>query len=164
MSALNLTETNFSKKLTTWVRGAKSRRDELQEFIVFGVLHAQEHDNDFTKLTSVMKACEEVRAFPNQDICDYIKKVISGVQWKVKEKVFKRASKKVEVSYNIGYLESETWYDFSKATEEVKEIDFAQQLAKFIKRMDKAIKDGTLKDGQDETASEFVNAAMNYLR
>lgn len=164
MATLNLNESNFNKKLSTWVRGAKSKRDELQEFIVFGVLHAQEHDNDFTKLTDIMKACENIRAYPNQDICDYIKKVISGVQWKVKEKVFKRASKKAEVEYHIGYLESETWYEFSKATDEVKEIDFNGQLAKFAKRMRKALDEGTLKDGQEDTCAEFLQSALNFLK
>jgi hypothetical protein len=164
MAALNLTEANFNKKLASWVRGAKSKRDELQEFIVFGVLHAQEHDNDFTKLTDVMKAAEGVRAFPNQDICDYIKKVITGITWKVKDKVFKRASKKTVVEYNIGFLESETWYEFSKSTNEVQEVDFNKQLATFMKRMRKAIDEGTIKDGQEDMAAEFMQAATDFLK
>lgn len=164
MSTLNLSESNFSKKLSTWVRGSKSKRDELQEFIVFGVLHAQEHDNDFTKLTEVMKACEEVKAFPNQDVCDYIKKVVIGITWKVKDKVFKRASKKATIEYNIGFLESETWYEFSKATNEVKEVDFNKQLASFAKRLRKAMDEGTLKSGQEDACADFLNAALTYLK
>lgn len=163
MAALNLTESNFTKKLGSWVRASKSRRDELQLFITFGVLHAQQHDNDFTLLTNVMVACEDVKAFPNQDICDYIKKVISGVSWNVKGKVFKRASKKTEVNYNIGYLESETWFEFSKATAPATELDVNAATAKFAKRLRTAIDEGRVKDGQEDNALELLEALVKFM-
>ncbi|ADX87709.1 hypothetical protein [Vibrio phage JSF23] len=161
--ALQLTESNFKAKLNNWVKGSKSKRDELQEFIVFGVLHAQQNDNDFTKLSDVMVACEDVKAFPNQDVCDYIKKVINGVAWNVKGKVFKKANKKATIEYNIGYLESEAWYEFSKATKPAKEMDIINAAARWAKQLRENIDKGLIKDGQQDKAEDLLNTLVQFV-
>ena len=161
--ALNINESNFTTKLAGWKKATVNRRDELQEFIIFGVLHAQQNDNDFTLLSNILVACEEVKAFPNQDICDYIKKVISGVSWNVKGKVFKKANKKATIEYNIGYLESEAWYEFSKATKPAKDMDVINAAARWAKQLRENIDKGLIKNGQQEKAEDLLNTLVQFM-
>lgn len=161
--ALQINESNFSTKLAGWKKATANRRDELQEFIVFGVLHAQQNDNDFTALSNVLLACEEVKAFPNQDICDYIKKVIGGISWNAKGKLFKKANKKATIEYNIGYLESETWYDFSRATKPAKDMDVMNAAARWAKQLRANIDKGLIKDGQQDKAHDLLDSLVQFM-
>ena len=89
----------FNRKLSGVVKSAKSMRENVQELIVAGLVHFEEHA-DTGYLTDLVRACQGVRALPTATINEYIQ-THANVAWgKLKDgqKGYKKVGKEVEVT------------------------------------------------------------------
>lgn len=150
---------NFNEYVNAVFTAASSIRDNIQVLTVFAVKHAQEHDNSFNLLQYLLgiatsKYGNGVRTATLQA---YIERVVGGALWMtVKgENVFKKASKKTKVKYDIAYLESVTWYEHDNDGKAVPKMDFMQMLEQAMVRWDKA------HEKADNGEAELVNADAN---
>lgn len=138
----------FNRKLSGVVKSAKTMRDNVQELIVAGLVHYEEH-GDTGYLTDLARACKGVRALPTTTITEYIK-AHANVGWgKLKDKRlgFKKVGKDIEVQ-----MPNVTWYDWEGGDHNVIKEDY-DMLASVRSAVTKAIKkaqEGHLKEGQEQ--------------
>lgn len=165
--ATQLTAKNFKSKLSTYINTETNRRDQMQNFISFAVLHyGGKTDNDkqttgdTSLLTALMRSCIGVKSLPTVTIKDYIK-AHANVHW-VKssggnEYVFKKISKGVDV--NI--VECLTpWYEWeggehNKVKADADVIAWAKAV---LTRISTAEKEG--RHFKDADAAEKIKTAL----
>lgn len=131
-----LTSKNYNSRLNGYFKSESSRRDTMQAFISFGVLHyggqtdkGECTKGDTTLLSALMKGCVGVKSLPSLTIKDYIKEHanVSFVKTKDGTFVFKKRSKNEDVSI----MECLTpWYEWEGGHHNKAKPDF-DLLARF---------------------------------
>ena len=142
----------FNRKLSGVVKSAKSMRDNVQELIVAGLVHYEEHQ-DTGYLTDLVRACQGVRSLPTTTISEYIK-LHANVGWgKLKDGKpgFKKVGKDIEVQ-----MPEVTWYDWEggKHNEVKSDYQFLSTIKSAITKAVKAHEEGRISDEQWEAAQK----------
>lgn len=100
---------NFDNLLESFTKTAKSQRDQLQQFILFGLVQYEQH-GDTVYLSKVQAACADIKSFPSKTIQAYIMEhanVFLTKGYIYKKKVNKDGTKQpVEVTMPI-----KVWYE-----------------------------------------------------
>ena len=157
----SITAKNFSAKLAGFKNSMLSQRDNLQEFLEFGLLHYKEHGNTIY-LSRTLNVCVGVSALPTRAIKDYIKDH-ANVQWK-KDKagnmVFMKVGKKVEVT-----MPDVVWYDSKHvAKDQAKpDMDVLARTKALLTNLNKALEEGHIKKGQHDIAVKIKNDLEGLL-
>jgi len=118
---MSMERKTFNRKLAAVVKSAKTMRDNVQELIVAGLVHFDEH-GDATYLTELVRACQGVRSLPTTTISEYIK-IHANVGWgKLKDQKggFKKIGKDIEVK-----MPEVTWYDWEGGEHNKVKSDYA---------------------------------------
>ena len=142
----------FNRKLSAVVKSAKTMRENVQELIVAGLVHFEQH-NDTTYLTELVRACQGVRALPTTTISEYIK-LHANVGWgKLKDGKpgFKKVGKEVEVT-----MPEVTWYDWEggKHNEVKSDYLFLSTIKSAVTKAVNAHKEGRISAEQWEAAQK----------
>lgn len=138
----------FNRKLSAVVKSAKTMRGNVQELIVAGLVHYEQH-GDTGYLTDLARACKNVRSLPTLTITEYIK-AHANVGWgklKDKQSGFKKVGKEIEVQ-----MPNVTWFDWEGGTHnEIKEdYDLLASVRSAVTKAINKAKAGQLKEGQEE--------------
>lgn len=146
----------FNRKLGNVVKSAKAMRDNVQELIVAGLVHYEQH-GDTGYLTDLARACKGVKSLPTQTITDYIKEH-ANVGWgKLKDKQlgFKKVGKEVEVR-----MPEVTWYDWEggKHNQITQDYDLLSSVRSAVTKAIKKAQEGHLKEGQEEYIAKLQAA------
>lgn len=146
----DITAKNFKSKLAGFKNSMLTQRDNLQEFLEFGLLHYKENGNT-VYLSQTLNVCVGVKALPTNAIKEYIKEH-ANVQWKKNkdgDMVFKKVGKQVEVT-----MPSVIWYNSKHvAKDQAKaDMDVLARTKSLLTSLTKALNDGHVKEGQHEIA------------
>lgn len=136
----------FNRKLGNVIKSTKTLRDNMQELIVAGIVHYQNH-GDTGYLTDLARACKGVKALPTLTITDYIK-AHANVGWgKLKDKQpgFKKVGKEVEVK-----MPDVTWYDWEggKHNQITSDYQFLSTIKSAVTKAVNAHKEGRISEEQ----------------
>lgn len=146
----DITAKNFKSKLAGFKTSILTQRDNLQEFLEFGLLHYKKHGNTLY-LSQTLNVCVGVKALPTKAIKDYIKDH-ANVTWaknKDGDMIFKKSGKQVEVT-----MPSVIWYNSKHvAKDQAKaDMDVLARTKTLLTSLNNALKDGHVKEGQHEIA------------
>lgn len=156
-----VTSSTFNAKLSGFVKSQVNQRDNLQSLIVFGLEHYGEH-GDTAYLSKVMQACVGVRSLPTETLKGYIKQH-ANVRLEKDSKSgvlkFKKEGKEAEV-----VMPTKVWYDWEGAKHHATpDVDAIARIATIKTTLNKALKEGTLKDGQEQYVKDLL-AAINSVK
>lgn len=149
----SITASNFNTKLAGFKTSINNQRDNLNDLIVFGIEHYSEHGNTLY-LSKVMNTCVGVKALPTQAIKQFIQDH-ANVAWK-KDKagnmVFKKNGKEV-----VAEIPTIKWYDSKHvANQQAKpDMDVVARTKSLLTSLTKAMKEGHIKEGQEELAAKL---------
>jgi len=131
-----LTTKNFKSKLAGLIKSAKSQRDNINAFILFGLKHYEEH-GDSTYLTQVLNACVNVKSLPTITIKDFIKEHANLLWTKNKAGAFCFKKQGTEVKVTMPTV---TWYNWKggKHNATTPDMDVIGQAKSLLARIKKA--------------------------
>jgi len=148
----------FNQKLSGLVRSARNQRENVQELIEAGLNQYQEHGNT-VYLTKLLNECIGVKSLPTNSIKEYVK-AHANVKW-VKGKdgmVFKKDGNDVHVT-----MPTDKWWEHKSAQHNAKpDMDVVQRVKSLKSQLDKAVKEGNIKEGQEEQAKELLNSLAKF--
>lgn len=136
---MTITTNNFTSKLNSIIKSAKTMRDNGQTLLEFGFT-AYMAEGDTGYLTRTVAACVGVKSLNTAVMTSYIEHVANIKLNKAKDGTlsFKKATKGEQPTVKPTTI---AWYDFEKSEAVVTELDVARVLASLCKRMDKASND-----------------------
>ena len=141
-----LTSANFKRKLASFLTAAKTQRDNAQEFIVFGLEQFRDHGNTGF-LTMFLNGCVGIKSMPTRTLKDYIVEHAGVVYAKLKDDTygFKKSGKgDPQVT-----MPEVVWYEWEGGKHnKVKPMDVVALAKSLITRIEKAQKEGKIKDEQ----------------
>jgi hypothetical protein len=151
---MTITTKNFSTKLSAFLTSTKTQRDNLQALIVFGLTHYRDH-GDATYLSRGIQGCIGVKSLPTNTIKNYIKAQANLRLEAGKDgAVFKKEGKEVEVT-----LLDVAWYEWEGADHQAKpDVDAMARVKTLVTTLAKAIKEGTVKEGQEVYTAKLLAA------
>ena len=158
-----MNQKQFKTQVNGLIRSAKTQRDKVQRLIDEGLNHYKENGDTFY-LSYLLNAAVGVKSLPTQTIKEYIKESanqqLSWTKAKDGNMVFKKVKKGEEPTVN---MPAEPWYEWKKAGHNAKpDMDIIAQGKAFIKRIEKAIEEGTIKVDSDK-AQAFKEALAGDL-
>jgi len=141
-----ITTKNFKQRLAAIVKSAKSQRDKVQEIIVFGIQHYKDHGNS-SYLTMVLNECVGVKSMPTKTIKGFIQEHanLKYVKNDAGDLVFKKDGKEVKAVMPV-----EKWYDWAGGDHQAtKDMDVMVQAKALLTRINKAVKEGHVKNVEE---------------
>lgn len=148
-----ITDSNFRKVLSDWTKGAKAKRDRLQDLIMYGFQHYAESGNS-NPLTDILHAVSET-GFSVRQVQTYIQDH-TGLNYSKKKETFKTPK-----DTEVGYTEpAEPWYSYKKeSTNATAELDVGKKLKDLAKQVRNAEE-----KGDKEVKADDVAEGMAELR
>lgn len=141
-------------KLAELKQGGLKYRELLQELLLDGFDHFQNHSNS-VRLTEVIEVCMEVKAFPTNAIRTYILDH-AEVRWsKTKKQFLKDGEGRVT-------LPAVSWYDY-KNPQESAIFDWDRSRKSALRKAIKAYKKGMLKNNKDGCQKESIEREAKLL-
>lgn len=152
-----MNEKQFNQKLSGVIRSAKNMRESIQELIVSGLVHYENH-NDSGRLTAIVTACKGVKSLPTATIADYIK-AHANLGWgKLKDGKpgFRTIGKGAEVK-----MPEVTWYDWEggKHNQVTSDYAFLSTIKGAITKAVKAAEEGRIKAEEFQACVKVASSA-----
>ena len=148
MTTQAITVKNFATKLN----GIKKRGDkigaELQTMVEFAAKHYQQH-SDSSLLTKLMNTCEDIHGVNAKHMLFYIHAHVN-VQYvtaknKHGEKIHKFQRIKSDSEAKVEPMDT-PWYEWKKELTAAQPVDVADEVKRFIGRMEKRVSEGKVKN------------------
>lgn len=164
-----ITASNITMKhINGFLTSEKNLRDKLQTIIVACAGHAQQHNNDFSLLSSLVSGLKERKTRNLQAITDYIQKHVEGIQWTNLGKKGKMGYKTIKGA-TVVYNEFEyPWFNhkLNLATNSVRKVDVHKRAVALMTQLKQALSgenNQTVDDSQREEAERIVGALEGAL-
>ncbi len=153
---------NFSTKLASTLRAAKTQRANIQALIVFGLEHfVGEGEGDTGYLSRTLNGCVGVKSIPTRTIQKYIEEHANVKYSKAKDgtNVFKKV--KGEVPHYV--VPAVAWWEYDKGHQAVADLDIVKRLTSTHNAMVKAIEEDKVLAGQEEAILYAIDKIKDVL-
>lgn len=155
----DVTTDNFQSYVDAVFSASKSIRDNIQVLAQFAIEHARDNHNNLDLITYLLKIASSQYGdgIRTATLQKYIETVVVGGKWMTMKgsKVFRKASNKTKISYDMDHLENVKWFNHDKKDKAVPKMDFLAMLEQTAKRWDKA------HEKADAGEAELVNPSEN---
>lgn len=143
----------INTKINSFLRSDRAKRDQLQELIEITRDHAEKH-GDFTLLSKLITGLQENKSRNLKAITAYIQAFTTGIEW---SKNGYKKSKGATIEFKAFDC---TWFDFkaNKDGNKVAKVDAISRVKSLLATLEKALEEGTLKEGQEEQANKITKA------
>ena len=123
----------FNTAIATVLTSIEGRNKQLQQLLVIATVMAEKSDN-FTWLTNLVNKAKSTKGINASRILEYIRDVLcdNGIKWNKKESRIKKAKKGLVINYNTN--PDVAWYEYKKANDSVRSIDYKKQFVNVAKR------------------------------
>ena len=152
---------SFNQKLAAFVRSQKTQRDNLQVLLQSGFEQATQH-GQLSQLSAVLNETIGVRSINTVVLKEYIQ-AHANVKWskgKDKKMRFEKAEKTLTV-----VMPDVPWYEHSSAVKNQAkaDMDVLARARTLLTTLSKSMKEGGIKEGQEEKAQELQSALAKLL-
>lgn len=150
------------RDITGFLTSEKNLRDKLQVLIVASVGHAQEHNNDFSLISALIRGLKERKTRNLKAITAYIQEHVTGIHW---TKTGQDMGYKTMKGHAVEFKEfTYPWYNhkINMDSQKVQPLDVVKRVKALLTTLDKAIEEGKVHKDQREVA-ETVGKSLHAI-